>query len=126
MNRANFADLLGRTIQSIDISKPNDRITIETTDGVSWTIKHSQDCCETVTIEDVAGDINDLLGYPLTMAEEVSNSDQIEGNEMYSESFTWTFYKLATVKGYVTIRWFGSSNGYYSETVSTYCSNPIN
>jgi len=49
------------------------------------------------------------------MAEEVNNIDF--GTPECADSYTWTFYKLATIKGYVTLRWLGESNGYYSEGV---------
>jgi hypothetical protein len=67
-----------------------------------------------VDIDDICGDINCLLNTPITMAEESGESGR---DENHWDSYTWTFYKLATVKGYVTIRWYGTSNGYYSESV---------
>ena len=79
---------------------------------------HAQDCCEHVSIEDVCGDLEDLVGEPLLLAEEVSGETPVEFNEADHESVTWTFYKFATRKGYVDVRWLGESNGYYSEGVS--------
>lgn len=112
-----FKDLLGKTLIKIDISDDKDRITLTDSDEEQYLLSHRQDCCENVMIEDICGDIDDLIGEPLTMAEESTNSEDKMGKDIY-ESFTWTFYKLATTKGYVTIRWLGESNGYYSESVN--------
>jgi hypothetical protein len=108
-------ELEGQVVVAITGKKGDDEITVELETGEKYLMYHAQDCCESVYVEDIIGDPNDLIGSPLTMAEEV-NSDNEPGAHG-DESFTWTFYKLATVKGYVTIRWYGTSNGYYSESV---------
>jgi len=107
---------------------------------------YEHDCCANCSVEDICGDWNDLLGVPLLQAEQVSfnNHTSTMGGEIKPlfvaaflddpadvqhivertnedvGSWTWTFYRFATIKGAVTVRWFGSSNGYYSESVSVY------
>ena len=116
---AEFKDLLNKTLQSIDVSDEKDEILFKTIDGFIYRMYHEQDCCESVYVEDICGDINDLIGMPILQAEESfkSGEDETDSDGNYIESYTYTFYKLATFKGYVTIRWYGESNGYYSESV---------
>jgi len=114
-----FKELVGKTLLSIEANKEMDEITFITNDGLKFLMYHSQDCCENVSIEDINGDLEDLIGTPILLAEEVTSEENPEGvTKEYQDSFTWTFYKLATIKGYVDIRWYGESNGYYSEYVS--------
>lgn len=91
-------------------------------DGRVFKLFHGQDCCESVEIDDIEGDLQDLIGEPLLLAEEVSGvtRDEMEAAAppCRYESYTWTFYRFATRKGRVTVRWFGTSNGYYSERVT--------
>ncbi len=113
---AKFSDLLGKIISSIDRSA--DQIDFILGDGSRYSMFHSQDCCESVKVDDIAGDLHDLIGSPITKAEEATSRENPPGvTKGYQDSFTWTFYHLATVNGYVTIRWYGESNGYYSEKV---------
>lgn len=176
----------GMTIESINvggitITRPGvmlptplieDTMELTFTNGTTLRFYHDQDCCESVGINDIIGDLGDLIGHPLTQFEAVSDhgtdsgssdddDDVIDVDEAvdsvfaigsaaqddgetiepeivtsevstevkspqsefpgalndYEDSWTWTFYKLATNKGSVTIRWYGSSNGYYSESV---------
>ena len=92
----------------------NDALYFEQEDGMHFVLTHIQDCSEDVKIESIDGDLDDLIGAPLLMAEETVKV----GGETTLESGTWTFYKFATVKGYVTVRFLGWSNGYYSERVN--------
>ena len=109
----------------IKINEEDNEIEFYCTDGHIYRMYHEQDCCESVSIDDINGDLDDLIGTPILKYEEVSNDgdDNSLSSDLYEiskndESSTWTFYKFATIKGYVNIRWYGYSNGYYSEGVS--------
>lgn len=115
---AKFEELLGKTLIMVRVVQDelyeDDEIMFTCLDGSVYRMYHVQDCCESVTIEDICGDLVKLCNSPITLAEEAIHEG--EDNES-TESCTWTFYKLANDREFVTIRWYGESNGYYSESV---------
>lgn len=109
---AKFSDLLGKILVRIDAT--DETVYFETQEGDVYKMYHEQECCESVYINDLLGDFEDVLNSEIMMADESSNQ---YNTSTYGDSVTWTFYRLATIKGYVNITWRGDSNGYYSEAV---------
>lgn len=116
-----FAELLGLTIDRIiGLENGSEEVSFYA-NGRKFLMFHSQSCCEDVTINEIHGDVEDLISSPILRAEEVTNAEgpKPEGDLWDGEyEYEWTFYKLATIKGEVVIRWLGTSNGYYSTDVS--------
>lgn len=112
-------ELLDKELVKIEVSSDKDEILFTCNTGERFRMYHEQDCCELVQLEDICGDLNDLIGSPIIIALESSanNSDHDVPSIKNDDSFTWTFYNLATIKGHVTLRWYGGSSGYYSEEV---------
>lgn len=109
--------LRGKILESVE--ENGDEMLFVTTDGDAFCAYHMQDCCETVRVYDVIGDLNVLIGVPIVaVSEEISSEWE---NDVpipkYLDSFTWTKHKFTTKLGTVVVRWLGESNGYYSERV---------
>jgi hypothetical protein len=112
--KMNINDMVGKVFTSV--TQDGETMVFENATE-RFSFFHYQDCCESVSIEDIVGDLSDLEGEPLLMAEEVSGEAPVGFDDEYHDVVQWTFYKFATRKGYVDVRWLGESNGYYSTSV---------
>jgi hypothetical protein len=51
------------------IEKLDDEIKFYCSDGHLYTMQHHQDCFESVSIDDIVGDLDDLIGSKILMSE---------------------------------------------------------
>lgn len=109
-----FSVLKGLVLESFEEARGPDEIRIQAS-GKKFRMFHDQDCCETVDIESIhfvpeSGKAK-MIGETILDAVEYTmldkRSDEGEG--------TYTYYTLRTDSVTITIRWWGTSNGYYSE-----------
>ena len=120
MEIVDFEILKGKVFS--DIKANCDTVTF-CIDGIErYILQHVESWSEDVSIDDIVGDLSDLIGKEITKAEEIqSDTDLPDGiSEDYFESWTYSFYYLHTLDSCVTIKFFGTSNGYYSETAELY------
>ena len=103
--KVDFVKLQGKIITEIEVSKDSTSIRIVCDDGYIYNMYHEQDCCEDVHLEDICGDLEDLIGVPILLANETTSDKDPSPNAEY---FMWTFYTLRTIKGTVTLRWWAT------------------
>lgn len=111
-----YNELVGEVLTHIDENADNGEILLTTESGRQFKIYHYQDCCESVYIEGTDGDWNQLLNKKLIAVD----CDYEDGGdkEAYDSSSTRTIFTFKVNDATVINKWFGSSNGYYSETAS--------
>jgi hypothetical protein len=69
-----FENMLGQVMSEVSDTDGHEMI-FKSESGKVFKFYHYQDCCECVSIEDICGDLSDLVGSPLLIAEEVDNID---------------------------------------------------
>jgi hypothetical protein len=104
-----FEDLLGYELQNVTHTEDidGDHVIFELKNGETYQLYHAQQCCEQVNLVEIIGDLSDLRGAVI-LADKKTECGDLE---------TWTFYRISTGQGLVVFRWYGISNGYYSEEV---------
>lgn len=109
-----ISDFIGETPYKVDLTEDRRILTFYMESGKVFKMMSDEDCSY-IRLYDIIGDLSDLEHSKILKATEDINNEAL-GFES-DDSYTWTFYNFATMKGYVTLRWLGESNGYYSETV---------
>jgi hypothetical protein len=110
----NIKNLIGETLEYIDIDEDNNQILLTTKSGKRIMIYHGQDCCENVRIVDTIGNWNNLIGKVIIDTdEEIINSSDKDGYDSRTE----TNLTFKVDSDTVISKWIGESNGYYSENV---------
>ena len=67
-------------------NEDNDEIIFTVADGTEYKMYHTQDCCEGVSIDNINGELSDLVGNPILLAETSSSSEHNVGTTS-SESY---------------------------------------
>lgn len=124
-----FQKLVGQKLASVDVINERE-IRFTTDSGLVVLFYHEQDCCENVRLITPDGDVKQLVGRCVLEVKEnivrigddvddnyIIGKDVPDFNPKYAESWTDTRFEFITDEGTEVIRWFGESNGYYSESI---------
>lgn len=114
-----FNVLKGKIIEDVTYIEEESAIYFTTSKNKQYVLMHIDECCEDVDLVDIVGDLYSLVGNKIYLAEKISNSESKPLGRLQT-TYTWTYFKLASRGGYVTLSYYGTSNGHYTEDAKLY------
>ena len=117
----NESEMVGETVDFVDVDETKNQIVITTQSGRQFRIYHDQDCCEQVEIvesQDGDGQLVTLIGKKIEGVEVELEEDVDPPPFEDCDSWTRTKISFRTNSETVISRWIGTSNGYYSESIT--------
>jgi len=106
----------GKTVLHVDgLRVDSECVVFFLSDGSILQIAYHHDCCASCSILDMDCEDSDFINQKILSLEIVESEDPPPG-DYTPDSYTWSFVKFSTTKGHFTMRWYGESNGYYSES----------
>lgn len=114
-------EIVGKVLVKIEgLKEESEKVVLHFNDNTQMVFEHYQDCCEYIYLLDYICDVDLSKPTVILQAEERTSNDiscPVTGLGKDDDSNTWTFYSINTTTGEIFMRWYGSSNGYYSEEV---------
>lgn len=115
-------EIVGKVLTGVEgLEVDSEKVVLYFSDNTQMVFEHYQDCCEQVYLLDYICDVDLSKPSVVLQAEERESKDiscPVTGLGKDDESNTWTFYSINTSTGEIFMRWYGTSNGYYSEAVN--------
>ena len=111
--RVGISHLLGKMVESITLNDDKTELTIVCKGGYRYLMMHEQDCCESVWLDDLDGELSDWQN--VTVLEASESASLADSTEMQ-----WTFYRLACNLHSLCLRWCGSTDSVYSMGVTLF------
>ena len=111
----NISELVGQFFSNVCIVETDDgdKLIFEKSNGDTYSFYPNRECCESITLKEIVGNLSNLENSPILIVEE---------NWYDTDVYSWSFYKFkfVTQKGHVDISWYPESNGCYPTGVTMY------
>lgn len=114
--RDDLSVMVGKTFTEIVVDETEQDFILFKNEDYTFEMTHQQDCCESVWLESIDQDIQNLVGQEI-----LEFTERIEQGDVDYGTYTWTFYHIKTARDTFVLHWKGESNGYYGESVDLFC-----